>query len=170
MFRNVFQFLARQYINFSFISYPSCSSSGLGLQLPDGAKHGDRNTVGNEARFIFDCTFYQDRRLGAQVLCLVAQSGLTLCSHMDCSPLGSSAHGDSPGKIPGVGCHALLQGILPTQGLNPGLLHCRCILYQLSHQGSPRILEWVAYPFSWGSSQPRDQIRVSCIADGFFTS
>ena len=39
-------------------------------------------------------------------------------------------------------------------GLNPGILHCRWILYQLSHKGSPRILEWVAYPFSSGSSQP----------------
>ena len=56
---------------------------------------------------------------------------------MDCSPPGSSVHGDSPGKNPGVGCHALLQGIFPAQGLNPGLLHCRWILYHLSHQGSP---------------------------------
>ena len=55
----------------------------------------------------------------------------------DCSLPGSSTHGDSPGKITGVGCHALLQGIFPTQGLNPGLPHCRCILYHLSHQGSP---------------------------------
>ena len=43
---------------------------------------------------------------------------------------------DSLGKKTGVGCHALLQGIFPTQGLNPGLLHCRQILYCLSHQGS----------------------------------
>ena len=43
---------------------------------------------------------------------------------------------------------SLLQRIFPTQGWNPGLLHCRWILYQLSHKGSPRILEWVAYPFS----------------------
>ena len=49
---------------------------------------------------------------------------------------GSFVHGDSPGKNTGVGCHALLQGIFPTQGLNPGLLHCRQILYHLSHQGS----------------------------------
>ena len=67
---------------------------------------------------------------------------------MDCSPPGSSVHGDSPGKSSGVGCHALLQGIFPTQGSNPGLLHCRQILYFLSHQGSPRILAWVACPFS----------------------
>ena len=45
---------------------------------------------------------------------------------------------DSLGKDTGVGCHALLQGIFPTQGLNPGLPHCRRILYHLSHQGSPR--------------------------------
>ena len=53
---------------------------------------------------------------------------------------------------------------------NPGLPHCRRILYQLSHQGSPRILEWVAYPFSRGSSWPRNQTRVSCIEDRFLTS
>ena len=46
-------------------------------------------------------------------------------------------HGDSPGKNTGVGCRALLQGIFPTQGLNPGPPHCRWILYHLSHQGSP---------------------------------
>ena len=46
-----------------------------------------------------------------------------------------SVHGDSPGKNTGVGCRALLQGILPTQGLNPGLLHCRQIFYCLNHQG-----------------------------------
>ena len=56
---------------------------------------------------------------------------------MECSLPGSSVHGDSPGKNAGVGCHALLQGIFPTQGLNPGFLHCRCILYHLSHQRSP---------------------------------
>ena len=52
-------------------------------------------------------------------------------------PSGSAVHGDSPGKNTGVGCHALLQGIFPTQGSNPGLLHYRWILYCLSHQGSP---------------------------------
>ena len=54
----------------------------------------------------------------------------------------------------GVGNLSLLQGIFPTQGSNPGLPYCRRILYKLSHKGSPRILEWVAYPFSRGSSQP----------------
>ena len=55
---------------------------------------------------------------------------------MDCSLPSTSVLGDSPGKNTEVGCHALLQGIFPTQGSNPGLLHCRQILYQLSHQGS----------------------------------
>ena len=87
---------------------------------------------------------------------------------MNCSPPGSSVRGDSPGKNTGVGCHALLQVIVPTQGLNPGLLHCRQILYHLSHLGSPRILEWVAYPFSSESSLPSNRTRVSCTADGFF--
>ena len=76
----------------------------------------------------------------------------------------------SPGKNIGIGCLFLLQGIFPTQGSNPGLPHCRRILYQMSHKGSPRILVWVAYPFSSGSSWPRNPTGVSCIAGKFFTS
>ena len=60
-----------------------------------------------------------------QKMCLVTQSCLTLCDPLDCSPPGSSVHGDSPGKDTGVSCHALLQGIFPTQESNQGLLHCR---------------------------------------------
>ena len=69
-----------------------------------------------------------------------------------------------------MGSNFLFQGIFPTQGSNPGLPHCWQILYQLSHQGSPRTLEWVAYPCSRGSSRPRNWTRVSCIAGGFFTN
>ena len=68
---------------------------------------------------------------------LVAQPRLILCDPVDCSPPGSSVHGNSPGKNTGVGCHALLQAIFLTQGSNPGLPCCRRILYHLSHQGSP---------------------------------
>ena len=57
-----------------------------------------------------------------------------------------------PGQNSEVGSLSLLHGIFPTQGLNPGAPHCREVLYQLSHKGSPRILEWVVYPFSSGSS------------------
>ena len=67
---------------------------------------------------------------------LVTQSCLTLCDTMDYSPPGSSVHGDSPGKYTEVDCHALLQGIFPTQGSNPALPHCRWILDSLSHQGT----------------------------------
>ena len=61
---------------------------------------------------------------------------------MDCSPPGSSVPGDSPGKNTGVGCHAILQRIVPTRGSNPDLLNCRWILYCLNHKGNPWILEW----------------------------
>ena len=77
---------------------------------------------------------------------------------------------NSPGQITGVGSLSLLQGIFPTQGSNPGLSHCRRILHQLSYKGSPRILEWVAYPFSSRSSWPRNWTRVSCISGRFFTN
>ena len=85
-------------------------------------------------------------------------------------PYGLHSSWNSPGQNTGVGSLSLLQGIFPTQGLNPGLLNFRQILYQLSHQGSPRILEWLAYLFPSGSSQPRNQTWVSCIAGRFFTS
>ena len=99
------------------------------------------------------------------------------CESESCSVVSDSLwpHGlyslwNSPGHNTGVGSFSLLQGIFPTQGLNAGLLHCRRILYQLSHQGSPRILEWIAYPFSRGSSWPRNQTGVSCVACGFSTN
>ena len=88
-------------------------------------------------------------------MCLVFQLCPTVCDPVNCDPPGSSVHGDPAGKNTGVNCHALLPGIFPTQGSNPGLLYCRQILYHLKHQGSPRILEWVAHPFSRGSSRPR---------------
>ena len=73
-------------------------------------------------------------------------------------------------KNTGVDSLSLLQWIFLTQELNWGLLHCRQILYQLSHKGSPRIPEWAAYPFSSRSSRPRNWTRVSCTAGGFFTN
>ena len=106
---------------------------------------------------------------------------------------------NSPGQNTGVGNLSLLQGIFLTQESNWGLLHWRRLLYQLIYQGCPmclqfssvtqscptlcdpmdyrvhgilqaRILEWVTFPFSRGFSQPGDQIQISCIAGGFFTS
>ena len=77
---------------------------------------------------------------------------------------------NSPGQNTGVGSHFLLQGIFLTQGSNLGLPHCMWILYQLSHKGIPRILEWVAYPFSRGSSWSRNRTGISCIAGEFLTN
>ena len=71
-------------------------------------------------------------------------------------PHGLYSPWDSPGQNTEVGSLSLLQVIFPTQGWNPGLPHCRQILYQLSHEGSPRMLEWVTYPFSRRSSWPRN--------------
>ena len=80
------------------------------------------------------------------------------------NPMGRGAVAQWPpppalARVPSYGgrARASTQDVwVPTQGSNPGLPHCRQILYQLSHKESPRILEWVAYPFSSRSSQPRD--------------
>ena len=89
---------------------------------------------------------FPSKKLENHVLCLVTQSCVIFCDPVDCSPPGSSVHGDSPGKNTGVGCHAFLQEIFTSQGSNPGLPHYRWILCHLSHQGSPRIPKWVPIP------------------------
>ena len=94
-----------------------------------------------------------------RALCLVICSSLkvkvkTTLSCLTLRPHGLYSPWNSPGQDTGVGSLSLLQGIFPTQESNPGLPHCRQILYQLSHRWSPRILEWVACPFSKGSSWP----------------
>ena len=107
------------------------------------------------------------------VLCLVTQLCPTLCNPTDCSPPGSSVCGNSPGwefqdknsrqeYWDGLPCPP--PGSLPTQWSNPALLCCRWILYHPSHEGSPWILEWVAYSFARGTSWPRNWTRVSYIA------
>ena len=65
-------------------------------------------------------------------------------------PHGLYGPWNSPGQNTGMGSLSFLQGIFPTQRLNPGLLHCRQILYQLSHQGSPCIsTEPYLYSFTY---------------------
>ena len=103
-----------------------------------------------------------------------------MCTRLSCDscsvisdslqPHGLYGPWNSAGQNTGVGRLFLLQRIFPTQGSNPGLLHYRQILYQLSHKGNPRRLEGVAYPFSRGCSQPKNRTRVSCIAGKFFTN
>ena len=74
-------------------------------------------------------SYVEERKV---VVVKVAQSCPTLRPHRLYSPW------NSPGQNPGVGSLSLLRGIFPRQGSNPGLPHCRRILYQLSHKGSPR--------------------------------
>ena len=98
--------------------------------LPLYSKVTQSHTQTFKVIFIVVCP----RRLG-KVPCAivkVAQSCPTLC---DPCPW------NSPGQNPGAGSLSLLQGVFPTQGSNPGLLHCRRIFYCLSHQGSPRVME-----------------------------
>ena len=132
--------------------FRACYSKGVGYQFlclaetQRQAEEPERFILNKREDFrcalIEDCWFGKAvdglRRLGnpmpLAVLCLVAQSCLTLCNPMDCSPPGSSVHADSPCKNTKRGCHALLQRIVPTQGSNPGLPHCRQILYHLNHQ------------------------------------
>ena len=108
----------------------------------------------------------------AMASCIYLLKWCESCSFMSDSlwPHGLYSPWNSPGQNTGVGSLSLLQGIFPTQGSNPGLPHYRQILYQLNYKGSPGILEWVAYPFSSGSSWPRNWTRVSCIAGRFFTN
>ena len=84
--------------------------------------------------------------------CLKVKAKITQSCHVSLRPHRLYSPWNSLGQNTGVGSRPLLQGFFPTQGSNPGLPRCRHILYQLSRQGSPRILEWVAYPFSQGSN------------------
>ena len=120
--------------------------------------------------------------------CLVMSNSL--------QPHGIYSPWNSLGQNTGMGSLSLLQGIFPTKGKNPGLLHCRQILYHLGHCAvclvwlfvtpwtvahqvpqaplsirilQARILEWAAMPSSRGSSWPRNWTPVSCIAGKFFT-
>ena len=103
-------------------------------------------------------SFVNNCQIVFQMKVKVTQSCPTLQTH------GLYSSWNFPGQNTGVGSLSFLQGIFPIQGSYPGLLCCRQILYQLSDKGNPRILEWIAYPFSRGSSPPRNPTRVFCIA------
>ena len=89
----------------------------------------------------FSCDFYSVFGQGSERKnCSVVSNSLR--------PHGLYSPWNSPRQNTGVGSLSIFQGIIPNQGSNPGSLHCRRILYQLSHKGSSTVLEWVAYPFS----------------------
>ena len=85
-----------------------------------------------------------------------------LLSRVSLRPHGLYSPWNSPGQNTGVGSLSLPQGIFPNLGSNPGLPHCRWLVDQLSHKGSPRIL-----PFSSRSSWPKNWTRVSGTAGRF---
>ena len=116
------------------------------------------------------CILYKVLKVLVVTLCNSSES--ESCSVVSNSlwPHGLYSPWNSIDQNTGIGNLSLLQRIFPTQGSNPGFPHCRQILYQLSHKGSPRTLEWVAYPFSRGSSRPRNWTGVSHIAGRFFTN
>ena len=115
---------AQFHLNFYKSTFPSSTpltnKRGLFTEEiePGGFKLGIQTSWSTKMRHRMKC---KDSRL-KNVKALVTKPCPTLCDPMDCNPPGSSAHGASPGKIIGVDCHALLQGIFPTQGLNPHLL------------------------------------------------
>ena len=127
---------------------------GHGERRPEGEIYGKNNME----TYIITCKI--DEVKNRSESCSVVSDSL--------QPHGYSAW-NSLGQNTGVGGLSLLQGIFPTQRSYPGLLHYRGILYELSHKGIPRILEWVAYPFSRGYSRPRNPTGVSCLAGRFLT-
>ena len=129
--------------------------------------------------YVYICLLPHPRNYQSPVTLVILLASLKLAHECESRSVVSDSlwpHGlyspwNSPDQNTGVGSLSLRQGIFLTQGSNPGLPHCRRNLYQLSHKGSPRILEWVAYPFSSRSSRPRNWTGVSCIiAGGFFTN
>ena len=92
------------------------------------------------------------QRCCIHIQCLALLLKVAQLCRILCDPMDDRVHGILQARILEWVTFPLLQGIFPTQGLNPGLPHCRRILYQLCYKGSPRILEWVAYPFFCGSS------------------
>ena len=131
-------------------------TQSLNSGLPAKSSHG--SSVFNFLRkfhIVFHCGFtnLHSCQESKKIKGTVAQSCPTLCNPTDCNPPGSFVQGDSLGKITGVGCYALLQGIFLTQGSNPGLLHCRQILYHLSHQG------WTSFHVPVGHSNVFGHLR-----------
>ena len=113
---------------------------GMGCEVEEkGTQISEQNLGGSEPELL-------EKRFQNISLLLASfksfQSYPTLCDPMDCSPPGSSFHWNSPGKNTGVSCHALLQGILLTQGLNPclfRLLHWQAGSLPLAPLGKPNL-------------------------------
>ena len=143
-------------VGYHFLLQGIFLTQGLNLHLP----RADFSLLSYQQSYVYS---------SCVLLCCV-QSHLTLCEPTDYSPPGSSVHGDSPGKNPGVGFHALLQGTFPTQGLNPGLLHYRWNLYHLRYQGSLRILGGQPIPSPGDLPDPEIELGSPTLQVDFFKS
>ena len=131
---------------------------------------GNKRSQGNErlAQHYRAVSAHRSQRMKSRHSQKVSESHSVMSDSL--RPHGLYTPWNSPGQNTGVGSLSLLQGIFPTQGSNPGLPRCSRNLYQLSHKGSPRTLEWAACPLSSRSSRPRNQTSKSCIAGRFFTN
>ena len=100
-----------------------------------------------------DCNFWKGllSSVSWDNIVFVERKKVKVVSH-SLQPHGLYSPWNPPGQNTGVGSISLLQGIFPPQGLNSGLPHCMWTPYQLSHRGSPNMLEWLSYPFSKESS------------------
>ena len=135
------------------ILWPPDAKNCLIWKDPEAGKHWRQEEMGTTEDEMVGWSHWHE---GHAVVCLITQSCQTPCDPMDCSPPDSSVYEDFPGKSTGVGCHALLQGMFPRQGSNPGLLHCRQILYCLSLRGSPDglWLVWLGLGSWWWTGKP----------------
>ena len=127
---------------------PPGEGNGNPLQFLPGKSHGRRSLVGHSPwgrksltrlHFPFLSFFLVAVVMVIKVFnrecCSVLSDSLQ--PHGLCNPIRLLCYGNLQSKNAGMGCHALLQGIFPTQGSNPGLPQCRWIIYHLRHQGSP---------------------------------
>ena len=121
------------------INISCCCCCSLAQSYPTLCNPMDCSNISTKAIFMCDL---KNQHLQKESESEVTQSCPTLCDPMDCSLPSSSVHGIFPGKSTGVDCHFLLQRIFPTQGSNPGLPHCRQMLYRLSHQRCNIFREW----------------------------
>ena len=142
----------------------------IGLLFPwDPQKTGYKLTAPTHTYLdIFSAYNFICTLVGSLIVISESESHSVVSSSL--RPHGLYSQWNSPDQNTGVGSLSFLQQIFPTQELNWSLLHCRWILYQLSQQESPRIWDWLAYPFSSRSSRPRNWTGVSSSACRFFTS
>ena len=126
-----------EYWSFSFSISPSSEYSGLisfrmdwlDLLAVQGTLKSLLQYYSSKASILLHSAFFIVQPSHPYMCCVLTLSCLTLCYPMNCSPPGSSVHGNSPGKNIGLGCHASFRGSPQLRDRTPGLPHCRQILH-----------------------------------------